>query len=172
MATPKFILHLRKFVGHDPLWLSGVTAVVLYEGQVLLNRRSDSGRWALLHGVMEPGEQPADTVVREVREETGVLVAPERITSVCTLPPMVCANGDQVQYLNIAFRCRPVAGSARVNDDESFEVGWFPLDGLPQLTGIDRLLLAKAQEEGASPWFTVPSHAQSDDRADEAARPL
>ncbi|MFJ8142274.1 NUDIX hydrolase [Streptomyces sp. NPDC096013] len=155
MPTPEFILRLRKFIGHDPLWLSGVTAVVLHEGQVLLNRRSDNGAWALLHGVMEPGEQPAETAVREVREETGVLVVPERITSVYTLPPGVCANGDQVQYLNIAFQCRPVAGHARVNDDESLEVRWFPLDSLPELRRNDQLLLSKAREE-MTPWFASP----------------
>ncbi|HET6861261.1 MAG TPA: NUDIX domain-containing protein [Streptomyces sp.] len=171
MPTPDFILDLRKFVGDAPLWLSGVTAVVLHEEQVLLNRRSDTGRWALLHGVMEPGEQPAATAVREVEEETGVLVAPERITSVYTLPPMVCANGDRVQYLNIAFRCRPVAGLAHVNDDESFEVGWFPLSDLPELGRNDRLLLTKACEEESDPWFVGETLAQSAGAPDGVAGP-
>lgn len=40
-------------------------------------------------------------------------------------------NGDQWQALNVTFRCRTVSGEARVNDDESIDVGWFPLDELP-----------------------------------------
>ncbi|ROR46384.1 NUDIX domain-containing protein [Kitasatospora cineracea] len=65
MATPQFILDLRKHIGHGPLWLSGVTAVVIDDERILLNRRSDTGRWALLHGILEPGEQPSGAVVRE-----------------------------------------------------------------------------------------------------------
>ncbi|ANW22375.1 NUDIX hydrolase [Streptomyces clavuligerus] len=153
MTTPEFILRLREFIGHDPLWLSGVTAVVLDGERVLLNRRTDTGRWALLHGILEPGEQPAAAVAREVYEETGIVVSPERITSVYTLPPMVCDNGDQAQYLDITFRCRVVSGTAQVNDDESLDVAWFPLDALPELPENDRLLLSKATGDGAEPWF-------------------
>ncbi|MFD8598928.1 NUDIX domain-containing protein [Kitasatospora sp. NPDC059646] len=155
MATPQFILDLREHIGHAPLWLSGVTAAVVEDGRILLNRRSDSGSWALLHGIMEPGEQPADAIVREVLEETGVTVRPERITSVHTLPASVCANGDQVQFLNIAFRCRPLTGTARVNDDESLAVDWFPLNALPPLTRNDTFLLAKALEDDPAPWFAL-----------------
>ncbi|RKE17697.1 NUDIX domain-containing protein [Streptomyces sp. TLI_171] len=155
MPTPQFILDLRAHVGHDPLWLSGITAVVVEDGLILLNRRSDNGRWSLLHGIVEPGEQPADTVVREVLEETGVTVRPERITSVHTLPAFACANGDQVQYLDIAFRCRPIGGEARVNDEESLAVEWFPLDALPELSHNDAMLLEKALADAPSPWFAL-----------------
>ncbi|MFG2696425.1 NUDIX hydrolase [Kitasatospora sp. NPDC051984] len=155
MATPKFILDLREHIGHAPLWLSGVTAVVVEDGRILLNRRSDSGRWALLHGIVEPGEQPADAVVREVLEETGVTVRPERITSVHTLPASVCANGDQVQFLNVAFRCRFLTGIAHVNDDESLAVEWFPLDALPPLSANDAFLLGKALDDAPFSWFAL-----------------
>ena len=66
MSTPEFVLELRKKIGHDLLWLNGVTGCVLNEhGQLLLGRRSDTGEWAMVYGINEPGEQPADTVVRE-----------------------------------------------------------------------------------------------------------
>ena len=73
MSTPEFVLELRKKIGHDLLWLNGVTGCVLNEhGQLLLGRRSDTGEWAMVYGINEPGEQPADTVVREIKEETGI----------------------------------------------------------------------------------------------------
>jgi ADP-ribose pyrophosphatase YjhB (NUDIX family) len=82
-------------------------------------------------GCLEPGEQPAAGAAREVEEETGVLVTAERIVSVSALPLMACPNGDEVYWLDVTFRCRVVGGEARVNDDESVDVGWHELSDLP-----------------------------------------
>ena len=43
MATPDFVLDLRQAIGTAPLWLTGVTAVVLRDDEVLLVRRADNG---------------------------------------------------------------------------------------------------------------------------------
>lgn len=132
MATPKFILDLRAKIGHDLLWLSGITGVVLDdEDRVLLVRRADNGRWSLPAGVLEPGEQPAIGLIREIQEETGVEAEIVRLVSVDTLPPGAYPNGDQVQFLDLCFRCHYLRGDARVNDDESLEVAWFTLTALP-----------------------------------------
>jgi ADP-ribose pyrophosphatase YjhB (NUDIX family) len=132
MPIPQFIVDLRARVGHDALWLPGVTAVVLdNDGQVLLVRRADNDRWTLVTGGLDPGEQPAVGAVREVVEETAVIAVAERILSVSALPMVIYGNGDQARYLDVAFRCRAVSGTARVNDDESVDVGWFKLDELP-----------------------------------------
>ncbi|MEY9966210.1 8-oxo-dGTP pyrophosphatase MutT (NUDIX family) [Streptacidiphilus sp. MAP12-16] len=132
MPIPEFVRELRTVIGPRPLWMSGVTAVVLDDqGRLLLGRRADTGRWALITGIIDPGEQPADTAVRECWEETGVHVVPERLTSVTVSAPLVHANGDQAQYLELTFLCRAVGGEAKVNDDESLEVGWFDRDALP-----------------------------------------
>ncbi|MGK4584511.1 NUDIX hydrolase [Kitasatospora sp. HPMI-4] len=139
MAIPPFLAELRSFVGTRPLWLSAVTAVIVDEqGRLLLNRRSDNGRWALIGGILDPGEEPADGMVRECLEETGLTVLPEALTSVTVSELLHYPNGDQAQYLDLTFRCRPVSGEARVNDDESFEVGWFRLDALPELDEYSR----------------------------------
>jgi ADP-ribose pyrophosphatase YjhB (NUDIX family) len=132
MPTPQFVLDLRASIGHRPLPLPSVTAVVLDDAErVLLVQRADNGRWALVTGCLEPGEQPAAGAVREVEEETAVLVAAERIVSVSALPLTACPNGDEVYWLDVTFRCRVVGGEARVNDDESVDVGWFELSDLP-----------------------------------------
>ena len=82
MPTPEFILELRRHIGNETLWLSGANLVVLREGdagpEVLLGRRSDDGNWAAISGIVEPGENPADTVVREALEEVGIEVEYER----------------------------------------------------------------------------------------------
>jgi 8-oxo-dGTP pyrophosphatase MutT (NUDIX family) len=157
MATPDFIRTLRTSIGNDLLWLPGVSVVVFDdEGRVLLNRRSDTRKWSLIGGIPEPGEQPAVCAVREVEEETGVHCVVERVLVVQALKPVTYENGDMCQYMDIAFRCRAVGGEARVNDDESLDVGWFAVDALPELNEFahQRIKLALADEPT---WFDTTS---------------
>ncbi|GAA2251120.1 NUDIX hydrolase [Streptomyces ruber] len=154
MATPDFIRELRATAGHQLLWLPGVTALVFDDqGRLLLNRRSDTRKWALLGGIPDPGEQPAACAVREVFEETAVTCVAERIVLVQALDPVRYDNGDVCQFMDITFRCRAVGGEARVNDDESLEVGWFAVDALPQLNDFALLRIKQALSDGPA-WFT------------------
>ncbi len=161
MPVPEFILRLRRAVGHDPLFLTGVTAVVLRDAEragdpphVLYGRRSDNGRWALPSGIVEPGEQPATTVVREVHEELRVEVEPERLALVVTDPEITYPNGDVCSYVSLTFRCRYVGGEAALGDDETLEVAWRPADDPPaDLDAVQRRRLAVALTEGSACVF-------------------
>ncbi|GIF65277.1 NUDIX hydrolase [Asanoa ishikariensis] len=162
MATPSFITDIRVHIGHTPLWLPGVSAVVQNAaGEILLGRRADTGRWSLISGIPEPGEEPAAAIVREVFEETGVRVEPERITSVTVGPVVTYPNGDVCQYLNVTFACRPLTASATVNDDESLEVGWFPVDDHPPLDEVATLRLERALAGDTAAWFASPGETTS-----------
>ncbi len=133
MAIPDFILALRHKIGTDPLWLSGVSAVVCREDQILLVRRADSGAWTPVTGIIDPGEQPADAAVREVREETDVDAVPERLVLVHVTEPVVYANGDQACYLDLVFRLRWVSGTPHPADGENTDARWFAVDELPPM---------------------------------------
>lgn len=133
MPVPEFILKLRKKIGHDLLWLPGVTAVVLRGDEVLLVRRSDNGQWAPVTGIVDPGEHPAVCASREVFEETGVVASVEALAWVNVSRPVVHANGDHAQYLDHTFKCRYLSGEPHVADDESVEVGWFATTALPDM---------------------------------------
>lgn len=133
MPTPDFVLELRRHVGHAPLWLHGVTAVVVDGSRVLLGRRADTGAWAPITGIIDPGEQPAVAAAREVLEETGVVVEVERLASVGSSPLMEHVNGDLAQYLDLTFACRYVSGEPHVADEESTDVRWFDPDALPPM---------------------------------------
>ncbi|GGK71505.1 MULTISPECIES: NUDIX hydrolase [Streptomyces aurantiacus group] len=153
MATPDFITAIRATAGRQLLWLPGVTAIVLDdEERVLLGRRSDTRKWSVIGGMPDPGEQPAACAVREVYEETAVRCVAERVVLVQALEPITYENGDICQFMDITFRCRAVGGEARVNDDESLEVGWFPVDALPELNehGLFRIKQALSEEPT---WF-------------------
>ncbi|MFG3696855.1 NUDIX domain-containing protein [Micromonospora sp. NPDC047620] len=153
MAIPDFVVALRAKVGHVPLPLSGVIAVVLDDqDRVLLVRRSDSGEWALTTGCLEPGEQPAAGAVREVWEEAGVEVVVERLLSVEALDLSVAPNGDQVYWLTVGVRCRLLRGEAAASDDESIEVGWFDPAMVPPLPPHQQRCLSLALAD-ADPWI-------------------
>lgn len=134
MAIPDFVLALRTKIGTAPLWLSGVTAVVVKDEQILLVRRADNGAWTPVTGIVDPGEQPADAAVREVVEEAGVRVVPERLAGVGVTDLVVYDNGDMSQYLDLTFRMRWTDGDPYPADGENTEARWFPLDALPPMS--------------------------------------
>ncbi len=103
------------------------------EDQVLLVRRADTGAWTPVTGIIDPGEQPADAAVREVREETDVRAVPERLVLVHVTEPVVYANGDQALYLDLVFRMRWVSGTPHPADGENTEARWFGVDELPPM---------------------------------------
>ncbi|MCL7376897.1 NUDIX domain-containing protein [Streptomyces sp. NPDC057539] len=153
MGTPDFIREIRATAGHQLLLLPGVSAIVFDdEGRVLLGRRVDTGGWSIIGGIPEPGEQPADTAVREVYEETAVRCVAERVVLVQALKPVTYPNGDECQYMDITFRCRAVGGEARVNDDESLDVGWFAVDALPALQEFALFRIKQALTDEPT-WF-------------------
>ena len=134
MAVPDFVLALREKIGHAPLWLSGVSAVVLRGDEVLLVRRADNGAWTPVTGIIDPGEQPAVAAERETREEADIVAHVESLTWVQVLPMITYDNGDQTQYIDFVFRCSYVSGEPYPADGENAEVVWFGLDALPAMS--------------------------------------
>ncbi|HET6825133.1 MAG TPA: NUDIX domain-containing protein [Amnibacterium sp.] len=133
MPTPDFVLRLRERIGHDPLWLVGTTAVVVDGDRLLLVKRADSGEWTPVAGIVEPGEHTADAAEREVLEEACVVARVERLASVSVTQEYEYPNGDRTRYTDHTYRLRYVSGEASVGDDESVDVGWFPIDALPPM---------------------------------------
>ncbi len=118
----------------------GASAVVVDEdGRFVLHRRADNGLWALPGGAMELGESLAGTVVREVREETGLEVEPRYIVGVYSDPAHVIEYGDGEvrQEYSVCVACRRVAGTLAASD-ESTEVGLFGADEIGALEMHER----------------------------------
>jgi 8-oxo-dGTP diphosphatase len=159
MPISDYMRDLRAHVGHAMIMVPSVSAVVVNEaGELLLGRRSDTGEWSLLAGMMDPGEQPAEAIVREIYEESAVEVRVERVLGVA-LHGKTYPHGDQCQFGNIWFLCTATGGEARVNDDESLAVGWFAPDALPPVSDWVKLRIGTYLEGDQAAWFARPGEA-------------
>ncbi|MCR2811447.1 NUDIX domain-containing protein [Microbacterium sp. zg.Y1090] len=152
MATPDFVLSLRERIGHDPLPLVGVTAIVFRDEKILLGKRADTGSWQPVSGIVDPGEEPADAAVRECLEEAGVVVKATRLALVHQVPRITYANGDQVDYLDLVFRCDWVSGDPHPADGELTEVGFYGLGELTEVAEehVRKIALAIAEDDPAT----------------------
>lgn len=106
-----------------------VVAIVQDEaGRVLLIHKTDNNLWALPGGGHEIGESIVDTVVREVKEETGYDVEVEALTGTYTNPRHVMAydDGEVRQQFSLAFRAKLVGGEARTSSESREVVWWEP----------------------------------------------
>lgn len=153
MPTPDFVLDLRTKIGHDLLWLTGVTAVVLRDTastgrEVLLVKRSDTGAWTPVTGIVDPGEQPAVAAAREVLEEADIVANAQALVRVNSLPPMQYANGDRSQYLDLTFRFDYISGEPHPADGENTDAAWFPIHAMPAMSEDMAARVAAALEDG------------------------
>jgi ADP-ribose pyrophosphatase YjhB (NUDIX family) len=125
---------LRSHVGKAPLLMPCAAAIIHDEtGRILLQKRGDSGLWALPSGMMELGERIDQTAVREVEEETGLRVRPIRLTGLYSGKDQLAEypNGDKAWLVVATFLCEVESGTLRADGTESLEVAFFEPDGLP-----------------------------------------
>lgn len=126
------------------------------EGRVLMIHKTDNDKWALPGGGHEIGESISDTVVREVKEETGYDVEVDTITGTYTNPKHVMAydDGEVRQQFSIAFLAHLIGGEPQTSS-ESDRVEWVAPDDLAGLNihPSMRLRIEHAINPGAKPYI-------------------
>lgn len=106
---------LRKELGYITPKVGAEAAIFDAEGRLLLVRRSDDGRWCLPCGWVEPNESPAETAVREAREETGLNVRVTRLVDVFTRKPGQGFGPHSA--IAILYLCDVVDGALRTSHE-------------------------------------------------------
>ena len=115
--------------------LVGVGAIIVEAGRILLVKRGHPpllGDWSIPGGMLELGESVRDAAVREAREETGLVVAPEELLGVYDRVLRDPDDRIRYHYVLVDFLCRRIDGDLIAAGDAD-EVRWFTPEELRKL---------------------------------------
>ena len=126
---PNPLRRLAVRLGTPSYTVGAVLVLRRQDGQVLMVEQRHSGGWALPGGLLRRSEDPVDGLVREVGEEIGVRLEKAQLPTPTALVDARARRVDLVFVLD-ADGQQP----RREDEDEVLNLGWFPLDELPDMT--------------------------------------
>ncbi len=122
----------------------GVGIIAFNHRNELLMIQRPTGKWWYPTGFCDVGVSPAENVAKEAREETGLIVIPERLIGVIDNKKY----GSPARHIySMLFYCRIVGGELTPNPLEAIAARFFPLDRLPEpMHALDRKWIGLARE--------------------------
>ncbi|MFF9478377.1 NUDIX hydrolase [Streptomyces sp. NPDC014733] len=141
-------------------------AVIIADGKLLLTRLSAAspvfapGLWHLPGGGIDPGEQPAEALTREVYEETGGTVRDARLIGARTYTAR--RHGIDWHLVGLFHTVTLLPGPLRVRESggSTADVAWHPLSGLDEArlspAAVDALTPAMLRPTGVRPPLSGP----------------
>jgi ADP-ribose pyrophosphatase YjhB (NUDIX family) len=146
---PEYTRWLRGIVGSEPLLQIPSVSIALRDadGRVLLIRHAEGGVWVLPGGAVEPAEVPSDAAVREMFEETGLLVKLTGLVGVFSGPEFIVRyrNGDRTSYVTSVFEAELEQGAPHPDASEVLEIRLVSEEeaaALPKAGWVDEVLEA------------------------------
>ena len=133
-----FRMALDDRISHIPFIQTGAAIIIRNEeGEILLQERTDNGKWGLPGGCQDLGEDLRDTAVRDAYEETGLKINPNDIVLIDTISgasrKRSYPNGDIV-YNNTSLYLANVKKEESINlrgDSETKRLKFFNIDDIP-----------------------------------------
>jgi ADP-ribose pyrophosphatase YjhB (NUDIX family) len=119
---------LRRLYPKQPL--VGVGAVLICSGKILLEKRKNEpgrGKWSIPGGLVELGEESGQTAIREVREETGLVVENPDLMDVVDNVELDEDGKVKYHFVIIDYHVRLKGGTLKVASDAA-ELRWVKLD--------------------------------------------
>jgi ADP-ribose pyrophosphatase YjhB (NUDIX family) len=136
---------------------TGDAAIIDDDGRILLIQRADNRLWAMPGGALEVGETAAEGVVREAREEAGVICEPVALVGV--FDSRFCGTRTAHHLYQFVFLCRPT-GAPPIEQPshrhEVVDVHWFAQADLPETLDpghISRIPIAFQVWRGERPAY-------------------
>lgn len=135
MSGSNYINDLRRKIGNSTLMIPSVAAVLLDSSNRILLQEKDGEAWSLPAGMIEPGESPNEAIVREVKEETRLIVTPNKILGVFGGQSFryIYPNGDKVEYTIILMNCSIVGDTGQITDSETKSLQYYDKKSMPEL---------------------------------------
>jgi mutator protein MutT len=157
MGMSDYYKNLREKVGNELIFMPSVAGIVRNEtGEILFQNKGNGEKWSLPAGAIEVGEAPAEAVVREVWEETGLIVIPKKLLGVFGGKDFryKYPNGHKVEYNVYVFDCEVKSGDLNPKDDETAELHYISPENMPELalTYPRSLFLQMENEEVYFQW--------------------
>jgi 8-oxo-dGTP diphosphatase len=143
----------REYPSHP---ITAVAATIIHDGKVLLVIRGNSpseGKWGIPGGVVELGETTERAIVREVFEETNVVIKPMKLLTVIDSIGKDLSGKIRVHYILLEYLCDYISGEVHASSDAP-DARWVPLselDALDMMTVTRELVMRVACKEGFLP---------------------
>jgi 8-oxo-dGTP diphosphatase len=121
------------------------TAIIIFSpDKILLIKRATvpfKGYWALPGGRVDPGETVEQTIVREVKEETGLDVAV--VSKIGEYHEQGVQDGIEYNYYPACFLVKTIGGEIKKQESEIEEIKLFSLNEIPEILAFEHAKMAK-----------------------------
>ncbi|MCS7136529.1 MAG: NUDIX hydrolase [Nitrososphaerota archaeon] len=129
-----------------------VGALILQDHKILLVKRKNEpgkGRWSIPGGTVELGESLKDAVIREVYEETGLVVEVSELLDIVEVIRKDEVGNVIFHYVILDYLAKPISGTLRAASDVS-DALWASIEEAMNMEITDslRAMLRKLKEKG------------------------
>lgn len=165
MPIPEFLARLRQKVVHELILVPTVVVIARHpDGRLLMVHDNESDAWTLPGGIMEPAETPAEAVLRELFEETGMSATLTRIVAVIGGPgcETTYRNGDRLAWVATVFAASLGDGTPTPDGVETRDARLLTAEALALLDirADSRRFLAAEHHHPRSAHFDLPAGRQ------------
>ena len=135
-----YVKYIRNLVGNNKIIMTA-GAVIIYneKNEILLQHRGDDHFWGLPGGIMELGERPYETAIREAFEETGYHIKITGYLGDYHNFDKSWPGGDKAHIICFVYKGVIVSGEMEIDGKETLDLKWFSHDCLPKMDAIDHI---------------------------------
>lgn len=129
-----YISDIRKKVGHNAIFMPTAGCVIIKDNKILLQKRTDNGKWAIHGGSLELGENFLEALERELQEELNIKPINLKLINIYSGNDMhlIYPNEDEVFIVAAIYLAEEYEGTLKLDNDEVAEVKWFDINKLPK----------------------------------------